>query len=503
LGGAGEIGMNLYIYETDDSALIVDCGVMFGDDYLPAVDVILPDFAYLETIRHKLKGVLATHGHEDHIGGISRLLSFINIPVYTGKFTYELLALKAKAHTSKLNLITLFNPYSFGDIKAVFFPVQHSIPDTCGVALEIEGKRIVHMSDFVSLDIPDFLKNEDIFLLMLDSTNSIHSGDDSQNGYYQVNTESDVAVELADIIKTAPGKVFFTTFASNVDRLASVMDAAELSGRKVVIIGSAMEKTIEITSKLSLIKRIDERLISIKDAAEYPPEKLVYILSGCQGEYNSALYSVIKKERKSVTMDEGDTLILSSRVIPGNERWINNIVNRAVKDGVTVIQSVDRLVHVSGHAAADELGRVISEFKPKYFIPIHGEYRHMKACAAIALRDGASVHIMESGAILDFSENDVKKSSFPIVPVFIDNYGETFNKSVLDELNHISREGLIVITKKGRGYSAKPIGLMLSKNFMKWLCAAVAGIQNPEEAVRQVKKLVKNRSGRKPLVVLL
>jgi ribonuclease J len=493
--------MNLYIYETDSSAVIVDCGVMFGDAYLPAVDIILPDFTYLKAIRHKVKAILATHGHEDHIGGIARLLSLIDIPVYTGKFTCELLSIKARAHTSKLNLITLFNEYNFGDIKAVFFPVRHSIPDTCGVALELEGKRIVHMSDFASLDIPDFLKGS-IFLLMLDSTNSLRSdAGDAQGGYYKVNTESDVAEELADIIKTAPAKVFFTTFASNVDRLKSVIDAADACGRKTVIVGAAMEKTVDITARLGLISKLDERLIDIKSAADYPPEKVVYILSGCQGEYNSALYSVIKGERKMVSMREGDTLILSSRVIPGNERWINNIVNRSIKEGVTVIQGSDRLVHVSGHAAEKELERVISEFNPRHFIPIHGEYRHMKACAAIAQKHGADIHILESGASLEFSGDEVARESFPISPIFIDNYGETFEKGVLDELKQLSREGLVVIAKRGKRYFAKAVGVMLSQSIINGLCASLSGVKNGEDAVLHAKKYIKKRSGHKPLVV--
>ncbi|MDR2401705.1 MAG: ribonuclease J [Deferribacteraceae bacterium] len=494
--------MNLYIYETESSAVIVDCGVMFGDEYIPAVDVILPDFTYIQTIRHKLKGLLATHGHEDHIGGISRLLSLIDIPVYTGKFTRELLSIKAKKYIANLNLIIPFNEYDFGDIKTVFFPVRHSIPDTCGVALEIEGKRLVHMSDFASLDIPDFLKEAGIFLLMLDSTNSIRAEEGGvSDEYYHVNTESDVAAVLADIIKNAPGKVFFTTFASNVERLKSVIEASEACGRKTVIVGAAMEKTMGITSRLGLITKLDDRLIGIKPAMEYPPEKLVYILSGCQGEYNSALYSVIKGERKNVMMDGGDTLILSSRVIPGNERWINNIVNKSIKEGITVIQSADRLVHVSGHAAEQELERVILELNPRHFIPIHGEYRHMKACAAIAEQHGSAIHILESGTLLEFSDNGVSRSTFPNNPIFIDNYGEPFEKGVLDELKHISKEGAVIITKRGRRYFAKAVGVMLSKAVINGLCTVLGSLKSGESRILHAKKYIKKKSGHKPLVV--
>ncbi|MDR2104364.1 MAG: ribonuclease J [Deferribacteraceae bacterium] len=492
--------MNLYIYETDDSALIVDCGVMFGDGCLPAVDIILPDFTYIQNIRDKLKGLLATHGHEDHIGGIARLLSIIDIPIYTGRFTKELLSSKVKDHPKNIKLIAPLEEYLFGSIKATFFPVLHSIPDTYGVALEIEGKRIVHMSDFASLDIPNFLKRDDIYLLMLDSTNSIHT-EDFKDEYYHIKTESDVADVLKDIIKNSTGKVFFTTFASNVERLKGVIEASEACGRKIVIVGSAMEKTIEITSRLAIIDNIKERLIGIKTAVDYPPEKLVYIISGCQGEYNSALYSVIKGERNLVSMDRGDTLILSSRIIPGNERWINSIVNKSIRDGVTVIQAADRLVHISGHAAGRELERVISELNPKYFIPIHGEYRHMKACAAIAQRCGAIVHILESGVCLEFLEDEVNRSTFPNTPVFIDNYGKPFNNLVLDELQHISKEGIVIIAKKGKRYFAKSIGVMLSKGVIQGLCTTLSNSKNADEAVKNAKKYIKKKSGHRPLVI--
>ncbi|MDR2884235.1 MAG: ribonuclease J [Deferribacteraceae bacterium] len=437
LGGAGEIGMNMYLYETPTSAVVVDCGVIFSDPQQYGVDSVLPDISYLYGIKDKLKAVLFTHGHEDHVGGAIKLLSEFNLPIFTGKFTAALLEHKS----SKLN-INIVEPrlYTFGDISVEFFPAQHSIPDTYGVVIVADGFSCLHLSDFSHAD-PELLTRK-IDCLLLDSTNATTES----RGY----TEDDVKQELYKIFsERSGGRIFLTTFSSNVARLGSAIDAAVRVGRKVVPEGASMERILGQAMRMGLISVNGKDIVSPKKAYKMEPSELVYLVSGCQGEPLSALATIASGERKAIKMIEGDLLIFSSRLIPGSERNVNFLINSAMRRGVEVIQADDRLVHVSGHAGRGDLKAFIAAVAPKYFIPIHGEYRHLSAHRKLAIEAGVareSCLMLESGGQIQLWDEAVVYNEIPSGRVYIDGRGGyTLDESAVTMRKQIAKDGVVVV----------------------------------------------------------
>lgn len=503
--------MNLYVYETEEHAVIVDYGVMFAEPQQSGIDSILPDISYLREIKHKLRAVIATHGHEDHIGGLWDMAAQVELPVYTGRFTAELIRGKiVRRKGIEIEQVFPSKEYIFGDIKVRFFPVKHSIPDAFGLVLDCGGRKVVHLSDFTgdknASFLPDAARGGDIFALTLDSTNALNPGGHEF-------TEGDVARELADIVSNAFGRVFVTTFASNVERIGSVISAAKQCGRKVVVEGAAMEKTVGIASRLGLISLPEDLVVGVKQAHKMHPAELVYIVSGCQGEYGSALYSICSGERSLVKIEGGDTLIFSSRMIPGNERCINSLVNQAIKAGAVVIQAGDRKVHVSGHAKQDELMAAIKAISPEYFIPIHGEYRHMAANRALAIKSGVDSHnaiIIESGDQLSFHAGGPVKTTVSVSHRYYDGRGGF----VLDEAayaarKNLARDGIVIIHAEAKKPVIDTSGFTLNPDDYSSLLRAIAAddkgdVDEPyaERLWRVTRKFFKKNMGRRPLVVV-
>ncbi|MDR0453740.1 MAG: ribonuclease J [Deferribacteraceae bacterium] len=501
--------MNLYVYESDSSAVIVDYGIKFADPQICGIDWIAPDTAYLESIRHKLKAVLFTHGHEDHIGGVLRMLSLLSLPIYTGRFTAELIKHKTRNEKSfpQITVIKDGEKLTFEDINVCFFPVSHSIPDTSGIILEHNGFTAVHLSDFLNIsDMKMALSGNGVNLLLLDSTNAVSRK--------EPHTEDEVQRELVKIFSETRGKVFLTTFASNVIRLNSVVIAAKATGRKIVIEGAAMERTVSIAARLGYIYISENDLIPAKTAFNEEPSSVVYLVSGCQGELSSALHSIVKGERKAINISEGDTLIFSSRVIPGNEINISAIINSTARLGAEIVQFPDRPVHISGHASVRELKRVITDISPEYFVPIHGEYRHLAAHAGLAAEAGISGErclSLETGDQIIFEDGKpAEKRIIDSGRAYIDKRGDfVLNETELYERKRIARDGLVLIKTTDGKLSLRTYGFKLTPEQEAMVLSYAAdsdktqGCFDEELVLKAVKRFFKKTFNRRPLVELL
>lgn len=510
LGGAGEIGMNLYVYETSKAAVVVDCGVMFGDSSMPGVDAVFPDLSYLKSIRKKIEAVIYTHGHEDHIGGMLRLIKLADVKVYAGRFTAELIDHKLNQTDKKAEIVVVHEgeSFNFGNIEVSFISVPHSIPDTFALRISSEGFTAIHASDFRVdgnlAEICSGLSKQKVDCLLIDSTNASSKGENAR--------EEDVKAELVKVFSEAEGRIFLTTFASNVERLASAVEAAKAVGRKIVVEGAAMERTIGIACKLGLMNLPESMLLTTKKAYYAEPSSVVYLVGGCQGEYTSTLYSIAMGERKAVRMLEGDLLIFSSRNIPGNEGNINAMVNAAMRRGVDVIHAKDRLVHVSGHAYSDELREIISHVKPEYLIPIHGEYQHMNHCAKTARQAGVPEDrciFVESGEQIVFEDNKYTlKEDVPSGRIFVDYRGNfEMTEQDLSTRRKIARDGVVIVMLNP--VSVYTYGFTLDKEQKNAVLKAIAGefenenhdkLTRDELAIKAVKRYFRKFMDRRPLI---
>ncbi|WP_022851078.1 ribonuclease J [Limisalsivibrio acetivorans] len=387
LGGVGEIGMNMYVYESMDTAVIVDCGVMFADYSTPGVDYIIPDFSYLERIKDKLKGIFISHGHEDHIGGISFLLAEYNLPVYGGALSLGILEAKLSRRKLgyELRRVEKRETVEIGDISVTFLPVTHSIGDTYALAVQTPDFSALHVSDFKIDYTPAYgepFRNEDfaplagLDLLLMDATNAHVPG--------STDSESSLRSELSDIMQNAEGRVFFTTFSSNLDRIRQIMEIAKETGRKVVVEGASLERNVNIATKLGYMEIPSDTIIPLSHARKMKDSKVCFIITGSQGEMNSTLYRVASRERKDLHVKEGDLFIISARVIPGNEKSLNRLINNIYENGGEVVDIGSRHIHVSGHAAQDELKTMLKLTKPRYLLPVHGEEMHLASQRKLA-----------------------------------------------------------------------------------------------------------------------
>lgn len=498
--------MNLYVYESTDSALVVDCGIKFANPEFLGIDNIQPDLSYLYSIKKKIKGIVFTHGHEDHIGNAPELFANFDVPVYTGRFTAELLHNKAGVDKN-INVISTGDELFLGSIGVEVFSVPHSIPDTFGIWIKYGSFSAVHISDFCTdygsiSFLPEF---GNVTALLLDSTNAVsrrttHSG------------EVEITKELARLTSECDGAVFFTTFASNVQRIAGAMKAAVSCGRKVVVEGASADKTVQIASRLGIMPAIE--LVNAKKACYLPRNELFYILSGCQGEYSSALYSVAAGERKVIKPERNDMLIFSSRVIPGNEDNINKIINNMLKLGVRVVRPSDAMVHVSGHIYPEELVGVIDKIAPMYYIPIHGEYQHLAAAvenAALAGVDKEYSIFIETGEQLVFEgETYSKKSPVDAKPKYYDSRGGFFvSDEELSARRQLSKDGMVVAILgadgefyiDGYGFSVNADSVRFISNMFKEEerldCEAEAQCLQ-----RVIKRYFRKYMGRRPVVAV-
>ncbi|HNX13504.1 MAG TPA: ribonuclease J [Oscillospiraceae bacterium] len=460
LGGLEEIGKNMTIIEYGDEAIMIDCGQAFpNDDELFGVDVVIPDMTYIDQIKDKLRGVVITHGHEDHIGCLPFLLKDYAVPVFGTKLTIGLVNGKMREHgiPERARLFGVVAPgdvVSFGQISVEFIASNHSIPDAVALAIYTPAGVIIHTGDFKidmspiigpMIDLPRIaeLGKAGVLLLLSDSTNS------ERPGYTA--SERTVGQSFDGLFERAEKKrIIIATFASNIHRVQQIVDKAEAFGRKVAVSGRSMINTFSIATELGYLKIPDGLLVDIEELNNYLPEQLVLITTGSQGEPMSALSRMAFSDHRKVEVDSGDFIIISATPIPGNERMVTKIVNRLLKLGAEVIYERMYDVHVSGHACQEEQKMIISLAKPAYFMPVHGEYKHLKKHAETAETVGIArknILLGENGAIIEAGKNGISVvGSVPAGRVYVDGLGVgDVGSVVLRDRRLLSQDGILTV----------------------------------------------------------
>lgn len=468
LGGLNEIGKNITVYEFENDIVIVDCGLAFPEADMLGVDLVIPDFTYLEENRDKIRGIVITHGHEDHIGALAYLLQKINIPVYGTRLTMGLVEGKLEEHKlldgAKLNVIKPGDTIKLGkfDIEAIH--VNHSIPDALAFAIKCEAGVIVQTGDFKidstpidggMIDINRFaeLGNEGVLCMLSDSTNA------ERKGYTE--SERAVGASLRTLFEQAgKRRIIIATFASNVHRVQQIIDQAQALGRKVALSGRSLENVVEIGSKLGYLNVKDGELVSIDMINKYPDDKMVIITTGSQGEPMSALSRMAFSGHKKVSVGPNDCIIISANPIPGNEKTVGNVINELMKLGADVIYEKSYGVHVSGHACQEELKLMMGIIKPKFFIPVHGEQKHIRKHAQLAVSMGipkSNIFIADNGVCLNVSENGIKPlENIPAGQVFVDGSGVgDVGNVVLRDRKRLAEDGLIIVVATMDLYSGE------------------------------------------------
>ncbi|NLJ83702.1 MAG: ribonuclease J [Halanaerobiaceae bacterium] len=459
LGGIGEIGKNMMVVEVGDEILIIDAGVMFPEDELLGIDLVIPDFTYIRENKDRVKGIALTHGHEDHIGALPYLLREINVPVYGTRLTLGLLEGKLNEHRMlKKTRLKVVNPGSsvrIGKMKVDFIRVNHSIADTCALAVHTPLGPIIYASDFkfdqtpIDGEVADFHKlaelgnsNPGVLALFSDSTNVEREG-------YTL-SESVVGNTIEEIFRVARNRIILATFASNIHRVQQIINSAFKYKRKVALTGRSMINNIEIARSLGYLTIPDDMIINIKYCDNYPDNEIVLLTTGSQGEPMAALTRMARGDHHHINIRKGDTVIISASAIPGNERFIGETINQLYKKGAEVIYEDISGVHVSGHASQEELKLMLNLVKPKYFVPTHGEYRHLIRHASLAREVGIpekNIYIAEIGDRIVFTERQVKKAgSVQAGSIYVDGLGVgDVGNIVLRDRKLLSEDGIIIV----------------------------------------------------------
>ena len=458
LGGLNEIGKNIYVYECANDIFVIDCGLAFPDDEMPGVDSVIPDFTYLEKNKDRVRGVVLTHGHEDHIGGLPYLLKKVNVPVYGTRLTLGLVEGKLREHgilaSAKLITVKPGDTVKLGCMSAEFIRVNHSIPDACAIAAHTPAGVVVHTGDFKIdytpieggiIDLARFgeLGNRGVLALLSESTNAERPG--------FTMSERTVGNSFKNIFNQADGRrIIVASFSSNIHRIQQIVDNAVLQKRKVAVSGRSMLNVIQKAIELNYIRIPEGILIDIEQVRHYPPEKTVIVTTGSQGEPLSALARMANNDHRQVTITPNDLIIISATPIPGNEKLVGNVVNELMRLGADVVYEKMYDVHVSGHACQEELKMMMSLTRPKYFVPIHGEYKHMKKHAALARQMGIpeeNIFIADIGQVLETNNVSMKISgTVPAGRVLVDGLGVgDVGSVVLRDRKHLAEDGLIVV----------------------------------------------------------
>ena len=458
LGGLNEIGKNITLIECENDIIIVDCGMAFPDGDMLGVDLVIPDFTYIEQNVDKVKGIVLTHGHEDHIGGLPFLLSRVDVPIYGTPLTLGLLGNKLREHSlfnkSRLNEVQAGETIKLGCMKIKFIHVNHSIPDSVAFAIETPGGTIVHTGDFKidctpisgdMIDLSSFARvgDDGVLALLAESTNA------ERPGYTP--TEMLVSESLDNLFKKAENyRIIIATFASNVNRVQQIINCADKYGRKVAFSGRSMVNYMDVAQKLGYLTLPKNILIDIDMLDKYPANQIVLVTTGSQGEPMSALSRMAYSDHRKVMVGEGDFIIISANPIPGNEKTVGNVVDELLKRGCKVIYESMYDVHVSGHACQEELKIIHRLVRPKYFIPVHGEQKHLRKHAELAEflgMDKKNIFIPDVGTTVEVNENYMKEApSVPAGKVFVDGLGVgDVGSIVLRDRKHLGQDGLIII----------------------------------------------------------
>lgn len=455
LGGLGEVGKNMMVMETSDEMILIDAGLMFPLEEMPGVDLVLPDYTYVVENRKKLKGIVLTHGHEDHVGALPYLLREVNAPVYGSRLTLGLVKekleeLNVKAH---LRLINERSKIKLGAFKIEFIPQIHSIPDGMALVIRTPWGIIFHSGDFKFDHTPvsgqrvyyerfSEIAKEGVLILFSDSTNSEIAG--------FTPSERVVAARLREIFARAEGKLIIASFASHIHRIQQIIDAARSVNRYVAISGRSMRQSIKVSLETGHLNIPDDTFIDIYEVKNLPRNKVCILCTGSQGEPLSALSLIASREHKHIKVEKGDTVIISAHPIPGNERSVSLIIDRLLRNGARVVYERDDNVHVSGHASQEELKLMINLIRPEYFVPIHGEYHHLKKHAELAEEAGipkSNILVLENGDILITDGVTVKKEGRVNAGViYVDGIGIGDIKDVvLRDRRHLAQDGILIV----------------------------------------------------------
>ena len=456
LGGLGEIGKNMMAIRYQDTIVVIDAGLMFPEDELLGIDVVIPDISFLVENRDKVKAILLTHGHEDHVGALPYVLKEINPPIYGSKLTLGIVEGKLKEHNLdnvQLNIVRPRDSINLGPFEIEFFRVSHSIPDAMGIAIHTPLGIIFHTGDFkidqtpVDGQVIDFRKmaelgEKGVLVMLSDSTNA------DRKGFTM--SEKVVGNTFDDLFGRCEGRIIVTTFASNVHRIQQVITTAEKYGRKVAIVGRSMVNNVKISSQLGYIDIAEETLIEMEEINKYPPEKVVIATTGSQGEPMSALTRMATADHRWVGIKPGDTVIISATPIPGNEKLVTKTIDLLFKQGAEVIYEKDAGVHVSGHASQEELKLILNIIKPRYFIPVHGEYHHLMKHAQIAESLGiprSRIFVAENGQIIEISKKKAHVAGKVTAgKVLVDGLGVgDVGNIVLRDRRQLSQDGIMIV----------------------------------------------------------
>ena len=457
LGGLGEIGKNITVIECDDEIVVIDCGIAFPDEEMYGVDLIIPDITYLKNNVEKIKGIFLTHGHEDHIGALPYVLKEINVTIYGSKLTIGIVKTKLQEHNilseAKLNNVDPGDMVSFKKLKVEFIRNTHSIADSCSLALFTPVGIILHTGDFkidytpidgqkMDLQRISNLGKEGVALLMADSTNVERQGHSL--------SEKSIGFTLDRVISNAKGRVIVATFASNIHRMQQIVDASFKSNRKVIFNGRSMENISKVAMELGYLHIPNNDVISIDDLKNYENDKITLITTGSQGEPMASLARIAFSNHRKIAIEPNDTFIISASPIPGNDKLISRVINQLFRKGADVIYKDLEDVHVSGHAYQEELKLIHTLVNPKYFMPVQGEYRHLKHHGDLAENLGMkknNIFILETGNVLELTKNECRKDGqVRTGAIFVDGLGVgDVGNIVLRDRRHLAQDGMLTI----------------------------------------------------------
>ncbi|MBM6819666.1 ribonuclease J [Clostridium saudiense] len=457
LGGVNEIGKNLTAIEYKNDIVVIDCGLKFPDEDMFGIDLVIPDITYLIKNKEKVSGIFLTHGHEDHIGALPYVLKQLNVPVYGTKLTLGIVETKLKEHgllsSTELVRVKPRDVIRLNSVSVEFIKTNHSIADSVAIAVHTPLGVVLHTGDFKvdytpidgePMDFARFaeLGKKGVLAMMADSTNVERSG--------YTNSEKIVGESLTRIFGKTKGRIIIATFASNIHRIQQIIDAASVYGRKVAVSGRSMENIMNVAIELGYIEVDKDTLVSIDQINKYNNDQVVIITTGSQGEPMSALSRMAASEHRKVNIVEGDTIIISATPIPGNEKLVSKVINQLFKKGAEVIYGSQENIHVSGHACQEELKLMQTLVRPKHFIPVHGEYRHLKQHGELAIKlglDSKNVVIPDVGDVIEVTRNGIKKNGSVISgQIFVDGLGVgDVGNIVLRDRKHLSQDGILTV----------------------------------------------------------
>lgn len=457
LGGLNEIGKNCTVIEYGEDMLVVDCGLGFPDEEMYGVDIVIPDFTYLVQNQHRIKGIVLTHGHEDHIGGLPYLMRELNVPLYATRLTAGLIGIKLEEHglleKTKITTLEAGERFKAGCFDVELIHVNHSIADAVSLAIRTPIGTVIHTGDFKidvtpiqngMIDLTRFgeLGKQGVLLLMSDSTNV------EKPGYSD--SESKVGARFDQLFKDCSKRIIVTTFASNVHRMQQIINCAAKVGRKVAVTGRSMENIMRVSRELGYMDVPENTLVDINRIGDYPNDKIVIITTGSQGESMSALYRMAFSGHRQVEISAGDRVIISASAIPGNETTISRVINELFMKGAEVVYDRLEELHVSGHACREELKMMLALTQPKFFMPLHGEQRHLRTHAELAKTMGVearNVVVGDIGAVVELTRKSIKLAgTVPAGKVLVDgtSVGDV-GSVVLRDRKHLAQDGMVVV----------------------------------------------------------